>query len=456
MNFSCADAAGWCGAKLRGGDVLLRGVSTDTRTLRPGDLFVAIRGPHHDGHDFVHDAVERGAAAVLVSRSPDRIEVPRLEVDDPVLALGEIAHAVRRRFDGPVVAITGSNGKTTTKELCAEIVAAAGPRVRRSPGNLNNAIGLPLSLLGLDPDDEVLVVELGMNHPGEIDALARIAEPTVGAITQVARAHLEGLGSLDAVARAKGELLDRLPSEGTAVLNAADPLVAKQSERFSGETLWFGLDERCDFRATSVKTGDAGSRFELHSPAGSVSVEIKVPGRHMVDLALCAAACAFATGRLGNAPLVAFRTGLSRFRGVPGRLQLRSTSGVRILDDTYNANPASATVALATLRETAGNGRSVAVLGDMLELGEAASALHAEVGKEAGRLGIDVLIAVGPLSRETAEAAEGAGVDTVHLAADSEEAGRLLCEIVRAEDTVLVKGSRGMRMERALAALEGA
>jgi UDP-N-acetylmuramoyl-tripeptide--D-alanyl-D-alanine ligase len=456
LKVSLAELAAWCGGKAVGPEaVRITGVSTDTRTLRPGELFVAIRGPNHDGHDFLDQALARGATALLVSRSTDGpTEIPRLEVDDTLWALGEIARSYRSRFQGPVIAITGSNGKTTTKEMCAEILESAGLRVRRSPRSLNNAVGLPLSILGLDEEDEVLVVELGTNHPGEIDTLGRIAEPSVGAITQVARAHLEGFGSIEAVARAKAELLDRIVEGGVAVLSADDPHVVREAARFEGRTIWFGLDARAEFRAEDLRPEGVGVAFRLFTPEGDVEVGLTLPGRHLVGLALCAAACAFASGRLDGASLEAVRTGLARFRGVPGRLRLvRSAAGVVALDDTYNANPASVVAALYTLRDVAGEGRRVAVLGDMLELGEAEASLHAEVGEAAARLGVELLVAVGPRSRHTAEAAQKGGVSTVVVAEDAEEAARLLPGLVRAGDTVLVKGSRGMKMEQALATI---
>ena len=456
MKVSLAELASWCSGKAVGPEpARITGVSTDTRTLRPGELFVAIQGPNHDGHQFLDQALARGATALLVSHSTDApAEIPRIEVDDTLAGLGEIARRYRDRFRGPVVAITGSNGKTTTKEMCAEILDAAGLRVRRSPRSLNNAIGLPLSILGLDEGDEVLVVELGTNHPGEIDALGRIAEPSVGAITQVARAHLEGFGSIEAVARAKAELLDRIDEGGVAVLNADDPHVVREASRFEGRTIWFGLGARAEFRAEDLRAEGLGVGFRLCAPGGEVAVRIPLPGRHLVGLALCAAACAAATGRLDGAGLEAIQSGLERFRGVPGRLLLvRSAAGVVALDDTYNANPASVVAALCTLRDVAAQGRRIAVLGDMLELGEAEASLHAEVGEAAARLGVEVLVAVGLRSRHTAEAAQKGGVSTVVVAEDAEEAARLLPELVRAGDTVLVKGSRGMRMERALAAI---
>jgi UDP-N-acetylmuramoyl-tripeptide--D-alanyl-D-alanine ligase len=437
--------------------VEIGGVSTDTRTLQPGELFVAIRGPRYDGHDFLDQAVARGAAALLVSRSAGaHPEIPRIEVDETIVALGEIARGYRHRFHGPVIAITGSNGKTTTKEMCGEILRAAGVRTRRSPGNLNNAIGLPLSILALQEGDEVLVVELGMNQPGEIDALGRIAEPNVGAITQIAPAHLERLGSIDDVARAKAELLGRIAEDGTAVLSVDDPRVVREAARFPVRKIWFGEDERADFRGEDIRSEGSGTSFRLRTPLGEIEARIALPGRHLVGLGLCAAACAFATGRLARADLSSIAAGLASFTGVPGRLRLvRCASGLVVLDDTYNANPASCAAALHTLREIAGGGRAVAVLGDMLELGEAEGSLHAEAGEVAARVGIDLLLAVGPRSARTAEVASAHGVPHVELAADADEAAGRLEELVQPGDTVLVKGSRGMRMERALRALVG-
>ncbi len=457
MSWTAAELAGRCAGELRGdGERAVAGVSTDSRTLRGGELFVAIRGESHDGHDHVPAALARGAAAVLVSRA-DAVPAGAVAivVADSVLALGRLAAAERTRFTGPVVAITGSNGKTTTKEMCAEILAAAGLRVRRTPGNLNNQIGLPLSILSLEPGDDALVVELGMNHPGEIDYLAAIAQPDVGAITQVAAAHLGPVGGIEAVARAKGELFDRIRAGGTAVINADDPRVAAQAPRFAGRRLRFGASSRdAEFRAESLRADRAGTRFRLVSPAGAVEVQISTPGRHLVSNGLCAAACAWATGRLGERALAAFAAGLAGFHAAKQRLAPRElASGATLLDDTYNSNPASARAALAALRDVAGAGRAIAALGDMLELGAGAQELHAEVGRAAAEARVDVLVAVGALSAHTARAARAAGVREVHEAPDAEAAGALLRKLVARDDTLLVKGSRGMRMERAVAQL---
>jgi len=375
-------------------------------------------------------------------------------VPDTLRALGDLARAARASFDGPVVAITGSNGKTTTKELCADILAASGVPVRRTRGNLNNHIGLPLSILALEDGDRALVVELGMNHPGEIDALARIARPTVGAITQVAAAHLGLLGSLDAIARAKGELYERIEPTGCAVLNADDPRVMAQGDRFTGRRLLFGFAAEADFRAVASDVDAAAGRFELRSPLGSCEVQMTLPGRHLVEDALCAAAAAYATGLVGSRNLTALRQAIAGFTGVAGRLTRRVAPGGRtLLDDSYNANPPSAHAAFATLRSIAGSGRAIAVLGDMLELGDDAESLHAEVGRRAAELGLDALIGLGPLAACAVEGARAAGISHAALAADPHDAARRARSLTGAGDAVLVKGSRGSRMERVAQAL---
>jgi UDP-N-acetylmuramoyl-tripeptide--D-alanyl-D-alanine ligase len=460
VSWTAAELARRCGGALVGdGERRVAGISTDSRSLRPGELFVAIRGENTDGHGYTAAAHAKGAAAFLVSHAE---AVPAgavaIVVDDSVLALGRIAAAERARFAGPVVAITGSNGKTTTKEMCAEILTAAGLRVRRTPGNLNNQIGLPLSILLLAPGDDALVVELGMNHPGEIDYLASLAQPDVGAITQVADAHIGPVGGLEAVARAKGELYERIRPTGTAVVNADDARVVEQAARFAGRRLRFGLETRdAEFRAEGVRADRSGTRFRLFSPAGDVDVRIGTPGRHLVSNGLCAAACAWATGRLGDRAPIAIAAGLASFHAAKQRLAPRElASGATLLDDTYNSNPASVRAALAALRDVAGPGRAVAALGDMLELGAGGPELHAEVGRAAAEARVDVLVAVGELSAHTARAARAAGVREVHEASDADAAGALLRKLVARGDTVLVKGSRGMRMERAVVQLNEA
>ncbi len=445
-----------CGGSLHSArDVVIESISTDTRTLRSGALFVCIRGESHDGHDHARDALARGAAALLVSRASETaLGAPAILVEDTVAALGRLARAHRARFSGPVIAITGSNGKTTTKELCAGVLEAAGRRVRRTPGNLNNHIGLPLTVLAHDPADEVLVVEMGMNHEGEIDHLARIAEPTVGAITNIAPAHLGPLGSLAAIARAKGELYARIRPDGVAVVNADDPNCVAQSARFPGQKLRFSTALDADVRARSVRSEAGAARYTFECGAGSAEIRMRAPGMHLVEDGLCAAAAALASGALGKDAVQAIRRGLEGFVGVPGRAALReSPEGLRLLDDTYNANPHSVERALQTLAQLRGAGQAIAVLGDMFELGEEAERLHAEIGRKVASAGIDVLVAVGALSRGTAQGAREAGFATALECDDPEAAAELVRKHARPGDVVLVKASRGMRLERVVARL---
>ncbi len=456
MTWRVEEIARACAGRVRGDEnVSLVGISTDTRMLRPGQLFIALQGERFDGHDFLEEAVARGAAAALVSQNGHPpVPVPTIRVDDTVRAMAALATVRRRAFSGPVVAITGSNGKTTTKEMCAHILAAGGLRVRRSPGNLNNHIGLPLSVLALEERDEALVVELGMNHAGEIDALARIASPDVGAIIQVAPAHLGPLGSIAAIAEAKGELFDHIRPTGAAVINADDPRVRAQGPRFKGRHVSFGLAENADFRA-ELEPGDAArNAFRLKTPAGTCRATLHAPGQHLVEDALCAAAAAWATGLLEENPLDAIRAGLERFEALPGRLCVVETAGgLTVLDDSYNANPRSMEAALRTLRALHAGGRAVTVLGDMLELGPDAEKLHADVGELAARLGIDVVIGVGPLAAHAVRAAHDAGVADALEGPDTATAAAEVRRLAAAGGTVLVKGSHSTHMERVVSAL---
>ena len=453
MSWTLQTLARWTGAELRGDPAaVVESVSTDTRALGAGSLFVALRGENFDGHDYVPQAVAAGTRAVLVDTPPDEAKIPALIVPETLGALGAIANAHRRSFPGPVIAITGSNGKTTTKELCADILEAGGVSLRRTPGNLNNHIGLPLSILGLGDTHRALVVELGMNHPGEIDQLAAIAEPSIGAITQVARAHLGPMGSLEAIAQAKGELLDHIGPDGVAVLNADDERVMGQAARSAGRVVRFGFAAESEYRAVPL----TGRRFRLESPAGEREIEMRLPGRHLVSDGLCAAACADQSGLLGSKTLDAIGNALENYRGSSGRLMLREgRSGVVVLDDSYNANPRSMRAALETLEAMRGQQRSIAVLADMLELGPQAPQLHTEVGTLAGQHGVDIVIGVGEFAGALCDAARGAGCPEVVRAEDALAANAALDKRVRSGDVVLVKGSRGMRMERTVDALLG-
>jgi UDP-N-acetylmuramoyl-tripeptide--D-alanyl-D-alanine ligase len=454
VNATLGEIASVCGGTLRGDPGLaVVGVSTDTRTLRAGQLFVAIRGEKLDGHTYLERAAQAGAAAALIDRDC-AAPLPTVLVADSVRALGALAAARRARFAGPVIAITGSNGKTTTKELCAQLLAGVGVRVRRTPGNLNNHIGLPLSILALDESDQVLVVELGMNHPGEIDALARIARPDVGAITQVAAAHLGPMGSLEAIAKAKGELFDHIGAQGTGVLNADDAWVMSQASRCAGRQVRFGLAAGVEYRAQGSAADLDRGRFVLASPRLSGEIALPLPGRHMVSNALCAIAAADASGLLPD-EFAAIRRAIEDFRGMPGRLALRfCRDGLRILDDTYNANPESLRAALRTLAALAPPGRAFAVLGDMLELGNEAERLHEESGRGIAGAGVTALIGVGPLASCAVAGARAAGLGFAETAPDPAAAARRIRQLAVPGDLVLIKGSRGSRMERVASALE--
>jgi UDP-N-acetylmuramoyl-tripeptide--D-alanyl-D-alanine ligase len=457
VSWTLTQLAGWCGGELRGDPATrVSRVATDSRSIEAGDLFVALVGESFDGHAFAAASLEAGAVAALVSEADSLPgDATCIRVADTGAALLALASGHRASFSGPVVAITGSNGKTSTKEICADVLAATGARVLRNRGNLNNHIGLPLTVLELEPDHDVAVVELGMNHPGEIDTIARVARPTVGAITQVALAHLGPMGSLEAIALAKGELLDHIAPEGTAVLNADDPHVMSQAGRFAGTHLCFGFGEDADFRALAVETSNGGNRFQLRTPFGECDVSLPLPGRHQVANSLCAAAAAYATGALGDSPLEALRTSLARARGISGRLTLRDLdSGARLLDDSYKANPNSAEAALAALGEIA-KGRKLAVLGDMLELGETEVDLHSALGVSCADHGVDVVVGVGPLSRHIVEAASRAGVPVTQHTADSTAAAEFVPGLIEPGDVVLVTGSHAMHMERVCAKLTG-
>ncbi len=425
-----------------GQDVSFSGCDTDSRALSPGALFAALRGERFDGHDFVEQAQARGAAAALVERPIDPA-LPSLIVPDTRQALGRLAAAWRRRFQLPVAAVTGSNGKTTVKEMLASILSGQGA-VLATQGNLNNDIGLPLTLFRLGAEHRFAVLEMGANHVGEIAGLAAVAAPTVGVITQCAPAHLEGFGSVDAVARAKGELFEGLDASGTAVINADDDYADYwRGLAGSRRQLTFGLKAGADVSAV-CELGPERSRLDLRTPAGNALVHLALPGRHNVMNALAAAAVTIAL----DLPLDLIKAGLERMQPVGGRLQIRAGSGGgRIIDDTYNANPASLAAGLRVLRGF--EGRRWLALGDMAELGEAAAAYHRDVAQLAREAGVERIYATGTLSRTAVEAF---GPEGRHF--DSQAA---LIEALRADlagaVTVLVKGSRSSRMERVVMAL---
>lgn len=427
------------------------GFSTDTRSLQPGELFIPLRGENFDGHDFLLQAVQRGAAACLSEEVVAGLPVPVVRVADTLKALGDLAAAVRQGFSGPVAAVTGSSGKTTTKEMLAAVLALTGPGLK-TEGNFNNLVGLPHTLFRLNPGEHRwAVLEMGMSARGEIARLAEIASPQVGIITNVGPAHLETLHGLDGVARAKGELFAALPAGGTAVINADDTRVSAIPVANGARRLFYGLSERAEVRAEAVEPAGETVSFRLVLPQAVLSVRLATPGRHNVHNALAAAAAACA---LGVEPETIVR-GLESFRPTRGRMEtVVLPGGVTLLEDTYNANPLSVKAALTALDEMGGGGRRIAVLGDMLELGAESAAFHREVG-EAAAARVDHLLLFGEMAEETASGARGAGLapERVRIVPTHEAAAECLRELIRPGDRILVKGSRGMRMEKVCAAL---
>jgi len=426
-------------------------VTTDSRAIAPGDLFVALAGERFDGHDYVDAALAAGAAAAMVSdaRAP-ALNGSLIAVADPQAALGALARHWRARFDLPVVAVVGSNGKTTTKEMIAAIFreAVGESQVLATRGNFNNAIGLPLSLLRLNDAHRLAVVEIGMNHRGETAELAAIARPTVVVVTNAQREHQEFMRSVDDVAREHADAIAALRGSGTAIVNADDEFadVWRAAARAAGATvLDFGLARRAAVAARYTPRDDGGE-LELTTPHGDAAVSLAVPGRHMAANALAAAAASVAAG----VDLSAVARGLAGFRAVGGRLVVRTlASGVRIIDDTYNANPDSVRAAIDVLALSPGPRRLA--LGDMGEVGAQGPEFHREIGAYARTAGVTHLYAVGDATPATV-AAFGAGArHFVH----AEALAAVLAADVRAGDTVLVKGSRFMRMERVVAALAG-
>jgi UDP-N-acetylmuramoyl-tripeptide--D-alanyl-D-alanine ligase len=432
----------------------IKGISIDSRTVKEGELFIAIRGERYDGHDFVPDVIRKGAWGAIVDRSALEAKYGDISglknvipVDDTLFSLQEMALMHRKKFLLPVIAVTGTNGKTTTKEMLASILLQRGP-VLKNEGNLNNHIGVPLTLLKLEARHKAAIIEMGMSGLGEIETLARLAMPSVGVITNIGPAHLQFLGSMDAVAQAKGELLQIMRSDGTAVLNADDHYFNKLRDKYPGRVLSFGIDRQADVQAKSIGQDRDLTDFTLRADERSVLVRLRTVGRHNVYNALAAAAAALAAGL----PLETVKFGLEEFRPVAMRSELRNMNGRTVLADYYNANPASVKAALETLASLKGGKRTVAVLGDMLELGDTAVEAHRETGRTASNLGIDLLICVGPLARHIVEGAIAAGMarNRVFEAETTSQGAALLHEHSRPCDIVLVKGSRGMKMEKVL------
>ena len=427
-----------------------RAVRIDSREVQPGDLFVALAGEHHDGHDFLSDAVARGARGLLAQRAPTAPPpgVVTYVVNDTLQALQRVAGEHRRRLPVKVIGVTGSVGKTTTKEMTASVLRRR-YRVLKNEANLNNEIGLPLTLLQLSARHERAVLEMGMYAPGEIRLLCELARPEVGVVTNVGPVHLERLGSIEAIAAAKAELVEALPKEGAAVLNGDDPLVKAMAAKTRARVLLYGTSADCEVRGVDLDSrGLRGIAFTMICQRRRVRVKTRLPGRHLLYNALAAAAVGLLEGMTPDELAEA----LARAR-VPLRLRVyRGRNDSTILDDTYNASPASMLAALELLADLPG--RRIAVLGDMRELGSEEKEGHRMVGREAAQVA-QVIYAIGELGHLIGEEARRAGHPAVSLWSSKEEAARHLAEDLAVGDVVLLKGSRAMALETMLKELKG-
>jgi len=449
FSMTLTQAANAIGANYKGEDVMLHGVSTDTRTLEAGQLFIALKGPNFDGHDYIIQALEKGAVASMVSESHEQCS--EIQVEDTRLGLGQLAKVWREQLEFPVIAVTGSNGKTTVKEMLASICkqeTGTADKVLSTKGNLNNDIGMPLTLLQLGRHHEYAVIEMGANHSGEIKYLSEIAKPDIAVITNAGAAHLEGFGSLEGVARAKGEVFTSLGDDATAIVNADDAfcslwldMIKKTSDKIKIVT--FALNNNADVTANWNMSSE-GSKLEVKTPHGQFNVALALLGEHNIMNALAAVAAAIAAG----ISIRAIQQGLNTMQAIPGRLELKAgMNGSRIIDDTYNANPSSLSVAIHVLKTFPGS--HYLALGDMGELGTDAIGIHQRAGEEAKREGISQLYTIGTMARAAAK--------TFGSNADAFEEHHVAVNKIKndldSNVTLLVKGSRLSHMERVVDAL---
>jgi UDP-N-acetylmuramoyl-tripeptide--D-alanyl-D-alanine ligase len=443
------------GSLIQGGaSAFFRGVSTDSRTVAEGDLFIALKGPHFDGHHYALEALGKKAGGVLIEEDKvgdlrwngDRSKAV-IAVTDTLSALGDIARDWRRRQGVPVVALTGSNGKTTTKEMIAACLETTFP-ILKTKGNLNNLIGVPLTLLTLTEKERVVVLEMGMNVPGEIRRLTEIAEPDVGLITNIQMVHLEGLGSLERLKEEKGELFRRMRRDGTILVNQDDPRVMDLAAHYPGQKITFGTERVADVMAKEIRVlGARGTSFTLILEGEAIEIHLPLLGRHFVPNALSAVAVACLFG----VEVQRIKEALENFQPFPMRMEVVPLrGGTTLINDAYNANPYSTELALETLAETKGKGRSIAVLGDMLELGNFTQEAHEQVGKKVRELSIDFLLALGEEASTVVQSAIRHGFPMKHarVVESHSEAICLLREMIQDGDWILIKGSRRMAMEK--------
>ncbi|MGQ9629995.1 MAG: UDP-N-acetylmuramoyl-tripeptide--D-alanyl-D-alanine ligase [bacterium] len=426
---------------------MIRHISTDTRTIERGDLFIPLVGERFDGHDFLDQAFANGAVGAVVMRSvPASKNRLLIRVNDTLRALQDIAAWHRSRYDIPVIAITGSNGKTTTKDMVASVLSQRFSTLK-TRGNKNNHIGLPQMVLELAPEHQVAVLEMGMSGLGEIRRLCEIAKPTIGVITNIGEAHIEFLKDRDAIARAKGELIESLDENGIGILNADNPYVLSMRKLTKGKVITYGVENNeADFLAEDIRIISGGVRFDVEGHL----LEVRVPGRHNVYNALCAVVA----GRLLGVDWNDIERGLKNVDLSRNRLDLQLIDGAIVIDDVYNASPTSMRAALDALADVA-RGRKIAVLGDMLELGEGAPQYHREIGEYAVRSGVDILIAVGNFKGFYAEGAKRLGKENIFLCDDNDSAAEKLMGLMHKGDAILIKGSRNMKMEELMKRLQG-
>jgi UDP-N-acetylmuramoyl-tripeptide--D-alanyl-D-alanine ligase len=439
--------ARWTRGEVASGDpaAAITSICTDSRTMKAGDVFLALRGEKFDGHNYVQEAARRGALGAVIDRPVEGLpkDFYVLQVRDTLKALQQMAGEYRRSLPIQVVCITGSNGKTSTKDLASAVLRERF-QITRTEGNLNNHIGVPLTILKLRSSDQIGVFEIGMNHPGEIAPLAALAQPDVAVITNIGLAHIEFMGSREAIANEKATLAEALPPSGTVVLNSDDDFSRLIASKTRADAIFCGLAEDANIRATRLSQDFSGMKFELRAFGKCVTAQLPVPGVHMVRNALLAVGVGHAFGM----SLEEAASGLSNLQLTKGRLEQKVVRGIQVLDDTYNANPDSMKAALLTLSQMSTNGRRIAVLGRMGELGSESERGHRSVGQAASDLGLDCVVTVGDEAALIADEAWRGGVAKVVKVGDQEEAIKALREYARAGDLILVKGSRSSKMER--------
>ena len=455
QSLNCREILKATGGKLEAEseNTIFTGISTDSRKIKSGDLFIPLSGLNFDGHDFVGKAMELGAAGTIASKD---LELPDgrllIKVNDTSAALRDIAAFYRQKFNVPFVGITGSVGKTSTKDMVA--CALGGKyKVLKTEGNLNNEIGVPLTVFNLEGTHEAAVVEMGMSGFGEISRLTAIVKPHVAIITNIGIAHIEKLGSRQNILKAKMEILEGLEKNGLVILNGDDTLLRGASNYIDFRKKLYGIEEKCDYQAGNIKThGEAGSDFEITVGNVEYKVRVPVPGIHNIYNALAAIAAGVELG----VPMQAIIAGIAQFNPGKMRLNIFEKNGIKIIDDAYNANPQSMQAALNVLQDISAGARKIAVLGDMLELGEWAGKAHYDVGKYAASKGVEHIIAVGPNASQVALGAYEGGCEKGNTAifGTNSEALQYLNNIVREGDIILVKGSRGMKMEEIVNGLQ--